>query len=179
MDLAAAENNITLAIDASTKSTGVAIYKNKELIKYQCITSSSKDVLTRIKFMVDELEKIYNDYNITQVIIEDVLPDNLTEDNNKWMKNRNTFKALMYLQAAILLMLHHYKADVELIGATSWRKRCGIKQGYVTRDILKARDIEFVKNKFNISVNDDIADAICIGWAKVNTQPEPAAFNWE
>lgn len=171
---------ITLAIDASTKSTGIAIYKDKELIKYHCIVNNSKDVLYRIKYMVDELEKIYKEYDINQVIMEDVLPDNLTEDNNKWMKNRNTFKALMYLQAAILLMFHHYKADIELIGVTSWRKRCGIKQGnYVHRDVLKTRDIEFVKEKFGLTVNDDIADAICIGWAKVNTQPEPAAFNWE
>ena len=68
---------------------------------------------------------------------------------------------------------------MEFIGASSWRKQCGIKQGAVTRDVLKMRDIEFVKEKFGLTVNDDVADAICIGWAKVNAAPQPQAFNWE
>lgn len=172
---------ITLAIDASTKSTGIAIYEDTELKKYFCIVNNSKDVLSRIKYMVDEIEKIYTEEKVDQIIMEDVLPDNLDNNNEKWIRNKNTFKALMYLQAAILLMFHHYgKNNVELIGASSWRKRCGIQQGgYVQRDVLKQRDIAFVKNHFNIDVNDDIADAICIGWAKTHSIPELKPFNWE
>ena len=108
--------------------------------------------------------------------MEQIIPDNLNDV--KWSKNQNTFKALFYLQAAIVLMFDHYNQEVEFIGASSWRKQCGIKQGGATRDILKARDIQFVKDNYNISVNDDVADAICIGHAKVNTIPEPEPFNW-
>ena len=35
-------------------------------------------------------------------------PDNLTKDENQWIRNQATFKALMYLQAAIVLMYDHY-----------------------------------------------------------------------
>ncbi len=173
------DNIYTIAIDASTKSTGIAIFKDKELIEYKCISQSSKNVLTRIKNMTDEIEKIYNNYNLnkTQIIMEQIIPDNLNDV--KWSKNLATFKALFYLQAAIVLMFHHYNEEVEFIGASSWRKQCGIQQGGVNRDTLKARDIEFIKNNYNITVNDDIADAICIGHAKVNRKPEPKAFNWE
>lgn len=169
----------TIAIDASTKSTGIAIFKSKELLEYKLITQSSKDVLKRIKNMTDAIEEIYNKYNMSgqiQVIMEQIIPDNLNDA--KWSKNQNTFKALFYLQAAIVLMFHHYEQEVELIGASSWRKRCGIKQGGATRDALKARDIEFVKQHYQIDVNDDLADAICIGYAKVNEQPEPKPFDW-
>ena len=171
---------ITIAIDASTKSTGIAVFKNKELHESKLITQSSKDVLKRIKGMTDEIEKLYLEYKDAddiQIIMEQIIPDNLNDA--KWSHNQNTFKALFYLQAAIVLMFNHYEKEVEFIGASSWRKQCGIKQGGATRDILKARDIEFVFNTYYVKVNDDMADAICIGHAKVNATPEPEPFNWE
>ena len=169
----------TIAIDASTKSTGIAVFKNQALIQYECITQSSKDVLLRIKNMTDAVEKIYNTYqgsNI-QIVMEQIIPDNLNDV--KWSKNQNTFKALFYLQAAIALMFHHYGKEIEFVGASTWRKNCGIKQGGATRDLLKQRDVQFVKDTYQITVNDDIADAICIGHAKINQKPEPEPFNWQ
>lgn len=174
---------ITIAIDASTKSTGVAVFKDKQLTRRHNIQDNGKNVLKRIKIMTDCIEEIYiaekdlNEGHQIQVIMEQIIPDNLNEA--KWTHNQATFKALFYLQAAIVLMFDNYGIDVEFIGASSWRKQCGIKQGGATRDVLKARDIEFVKEKFGFSVNDDVADAICIGWAKVNATPQPQAFNWE
>ena len=45
---------------------------------------------------------------------------------------------------------------------------CGIKTGAgVRRESLKPKDIAFVKSQFGITVNDDIADAICIGFSAV------------
>lgn len=170
----------TIAIDASTKSSGVAIFKNQQLIQYECIIQSSKDVLFRIKNMTSAIESIYNIYkdNETQIIMEQIIPDNLNEVE-AWTKNQQTFRVLFYLQAAIVLMFHNHNKTVEFIGASSWRKKCGIKQGGVKRDTLKMRDVQFVQNAYNISVNDDIADAICIGHSKVNTTPIPPPFNWE
>lgn len=170
----------TIALDASTKSTGVAIFKNKELIDYKCITQSSRDVLKRIKNMTDEIEKIFNTYKEenVQVIMEQIIPDNLKDmKEQEWIKNQNTFKALFYLQAAIVLMFHYYGKEVEFIGASTWRRNCGIKQGPgVRRDALKENDKQFVKNIYGITVNDDIADSICIGYSKVN---EVKPFDWQ
>lgn len=193
-------SKITIAIDASTKSTGIAMFQDKELIEYKNIKSNNKSVLKRIKYMTDAIEEIYVNHsnnsfinNLTkaitdgeydsptyQIVMEQVLPDNLTKDENQWIRNQATFKALMYLQAAIVLMFDHYDLEVELVSATTWRKWCGIAQGaYVKRDVLKVRDVQFVKEKYNIDVNDDIADAICIGYGKLNHEPEPEPFNWE
>lgn len=47
----------------------------------------------------------------------------------------------------------------------------------ITRETLKQKDIEFVKNKFNKIVNDDEADAICIGYAY--TLPSANEINFE
>ena len=174
---------ITIAIDASTKSTGIVVFKDKQLTLINNIVNNNKSVLKRIKYMTDEIEKVFhqaeaiaNDDKI-QIVMEQVIPDNLADE--KWTKNQATFKALFYLQAAIVLMFDHYDLEVELVGASTWRKWCGIKQGGVTRDILKQRDIDFVKQYYHKDVNDDVADAICIGHGKIFHEPEPAAFNWE
>ncbi len=168
----------TLAIDASTKSTGIAIFDNKDLIHYECITTSSKDVLTRIKYMTDKIEEIYKKYSPDQIIMEQIIPDNLNDE--KWTKNQKTFKALFYLQAAIVLMFHYYSIEVEFIASSTWRSMCGIKTGAgIKRNSLKPKDIEFVQNEYKLTVNDDIADAICIGHVKVNTMPTLKPFNWE
>lgn len=171
----------TIAIDASTKSTGVAVFKDKELIEKFNFTNANKSVLKRIKYMTDKIEEIYKWYaaldDSFQIIMEQVIPDNLNDA--KWTRNQATFKALFYLQAAIVIMFDNYDLEVELVGASTWRKWCGIKQGGANRDTLKSRDIEFVKNNYNIEVNDDVADAICIGHGKIYHEPEPAAFNWE
>lgn len=170
---------ITIAIDASTKSTGLAVFKDNQLLGYENFISSNKNVLKRIKYMTDKVEEIYkkNNQESVQVVMEQVIPDNLNDA--KWTRNQATFKALFYLQAAIVLMFDHYDIEVELIGASTWRKWCGIKQGNANRETLKFRDVEFVKKNYNINVNDDVADAICIGHGKIFHEPEPAAFNWE
>ena len=44
-----------LALDASTKSTGVALFEDTNLLDYTCFTASSADVITRITKMIKEL----------------------------------------------------------------------------------------------------------------------------
>lgn len=170
---------ITIAIDASTKSTGVAIFKDKELVEKYNFVNNAKGVLKRIKFMTDKIEEVYNQYKSEQcqIVMEQVIPDNLNDA--KWTRNQNTFKALFYLQAAIVLMFDHYDKEVELVGASTWRKWCGIKQGNANRETLKFRDMEFAKSHYGEVLNDDVADAICIGHGKIHHEPAPAAFNWE
>ena len=69
------------------------------------------------------------------------------------------------------------KIKIEFIYASSWRKECGIKTGAgVKRETLKKNDIDFVKKTYNLDVNDDIADAICIGYAYNHINQE--GFNW-
>ena len=66
---------------------------------------------------------------------------------------------------------------MEYVYPGTWRKDCGIRTGRgIKREALKKADIQFVKDNYNIDVNDDIADAICIGHAyQLNNQP---GHNW-
>ena len=148
-----------LALDLSTKSSGWAVFADKELIDQGCIVASSTDLYKRIHKMIDELNEIILNNSIDIVVVEEVRPDT-------GIVNLNTHRALMFLQAELMFLLHDKqpRIKVELVQPSSWRKNCGIKTGKgIKRDSLKQQDILFAKEQQQVNVNDDIADAICIG----------------
>ena len=153
-----------LAIDASSKSTGIAIYKHNKLTNYTCITSSSNDLFIRIKVMVDGIKKILSeDPDFDYIVLEEV--------RQQGFINIKTYKALMYLQGCISMMIHqNFKhIQIDFLYPSAWRKVCQIKQGRgVQRKQQKELDIQWVKQNFNINVNDDIADAIGLGYGYIN-----------
>lgn len=162
---------IILALDLSTKSTGFAIGTDEgKIIKSGCITASQKDVMKRIVRMRDSLTKIIQQNKIEQIVMEEVLPE----------FNSHTSKVLMWLQAAITIAAYETNSKIkcEYISPTEWRKTLKIKQGRgIKRQTLKKQDIEYVQKKYNITVNDDQADAICIFDAyndSINNE-----INWE
>lgn len=150
-----------LAIDASTKSTGYAIYEDEKLVKYGCFTASSLDVIKRIQKIVGLLEHLIADENIERVILEEVISEK--------GKTNKTYKALMWLQAAINFMVHDiYQIPIDYLLPNEWRAAIGIHTGRgVCREELKRKDIDFVKKNFDIEANDDICDAICLGYAYI------------
>lgn len=155
-----------LAVDASTKSSGIAIYKHNKLQKYDCITSTSTDLFNRIKVMVDGIrDLLIQDPNIDYLVLEQV--------RQQGFVNIKTYKALMYLQGCIGMMIHqNFKhIQIDFLYPSQWRKVCGIKQGRgVQRTTQKQNDIAWVKQNFKFQVNDDIADAIGLGYAYINKE---------
>lgn len=145
-----------LFLDLSTKSTGWAVGEDGKLIDYGCITSSSTNILKRISIMQKELDKYINKYQIKKIVAEEVRPD---------IPNSHTFKILTWLQGIIIYeaYLNNDNVEYEFIQPNSWRSKIGIHTGpKIKREQLKKADIDYVKNKYNISANDDICDAICI-----------------
>ena len=151
----------TLSIDASTKNTGIAIFDNSQLIHYQCINSSSTNTLKRIQYMTKEIQKIVKKYTPDKVVIQDVLPEDVKH-------NQNVFKALIYLQAALVLKLFDYDLQPTFYTASHWRAQVGIKTGPgIKRNQLKTASKKLVTALYHIEVNDDISDAICLGIAYI------------
>ena len=153
-----------LALDLSTKSTGYAVYDDNKLIEYGCITASSTDFINRIQKIIQELDVKLQKHQPSKVVAEEVRPE-----GGYGVGNQKTHKALMYLQAALEFLVHdNYskRVNIEYIYPSSWRAAIGIKTGRgVKRTSLKEADIAFVEETFGITVNDDEADAICIGFA--------------
>ena len=165
-----------LALDLSSKSSGWACFDNGELVSHGCITSSSTDVIKRIHIMTNGIKDILEkNPDIKKLIIEEVRPE-----GGYGVGNQRTHKVLMWLQAAVEFLIHDNfpKVKIEYIYPSSWRATLGIKNGRgIKRTTLKQADIAFVKDKYNIDVNDDEADAICIGLAQY-TKAENKDFNW-
>ena len=160
-----------LSLDLSTKSSGIAIFDNdKKLIDYTCITASSTDLVKRIYKIINDLKLFCQKYdNIDTVVIEEVRP----EGNQYGVGNQKTHKALMYLQAALVFFMHdnYPKVKIEYLYPSEWSSRCGWHSGRgIKREELKKADIAFVKRIYNIEVNDDIADAIGIGYAYLSPE---------
>ena len=148
-----------MAIDASTKSTGIALFQDDKLVRYENIISIRGNTLERIWQMTEKIQNIYKQFQPTDIIMEEVLPSDVRN-------NQNVFKALIYLQALIVLRLHKLKGQVKFYVASHWRSLCGIKSGRgVKRQTLKQASQDYVFKKYGLKVNDDISDAICIGIA--------------
>jgi hypothetical protein len=59
--------------------------------------------------------------------------------------------------------------EFNTIRPTEFRKELDFVQGKnVKREELKQQAINYVKKIYNLEVNDDVADAICIGCAVIN-----------
>lgn len=160
-----------LALDLSTKSTGYAVYNDSKLIKYGCLTATSTDFIKRIQKIIGEIDIILQEYKPDKVIAEEVRP----EGTGYGVGNLHTHKTLMYLQAAVAFLLHekYAAASFEFVYPSSWRATCGIKNGRgIKRSAAKAADVEWVEKTFGIKVNDDIADAIGIGYSQIQN------FSW-
>lgn len=150
---------VTLGLDLSSKSSGWSIFKDGNLYSYGCITASSQNLYKRIDKMIAELDKILATNKIDFVYIEDVIPSDVHE-------NQAVFKALTYLQGFVLHLLNKYNLQHKFFLANEWRKACGIHTGRgIKRESLKPKDIKFVETQYDIHVNDDVADAICINFA--------------
>lgn len=168
------------AFDLSTKSTGWSLFDQGKLIKHGCITASSTDVVKRInKITSSILEILKQNQPFDKIILEQVIPEKGSSSENIPVR---TYRVLMWMQAAMVFMVHqnYPKVDLDYIYPSAWRKKIGIQTGRgLKRDGLKIKDIQHVFNKFGIRVNDDEADAICIGEAaliKENDQDDMIVF---
>lgn len=155
-----------LGLDASTKSTGYGIFheETKRLIASGCITADSSDMLGRIKKIVKDIdERILAKYQVNKLILEEVLP------KNGYQRSVQTYKALMYLQGQIVMLIHDKYPYIEIIFKypSKWRKEVGIHSGAEKREVVKQRDITYVKNVFGLNVNDDEADGICLAYSEI------------
>ena len=159
-----------LALDLSSKCSGYAIVDNRRLIKWGCLKATQSDPIARIKSITKQLDEVLTEHpNIYVVVMEEVRPE--SGQDAQFQRNQHTQKILMYVQAAVVFLVHEHapSSKTEFYYPSEWRKINGIAQGRgIKREEQKVNDINFVKTLFQIDVNDDEADAIGIGVAYAN-----------
>lgn len=140
-------------IDASSKKTGICLLVNGELSDYELIdVSEIDDKEERTKQMCVMLLKQLTEYNPDIVYIED-----------SWnAMNVEVTKLLSRIMGVTYAWCIAKKRDWHSILPSQWRKYCGINQSKKKRAELKQASIDYVKEKYDIDVNDDVADSIAL-----------------
>lgn len=147
-----------LSFDQSTKITGYSLYNNSSLLTYGTLQSESneKNPIERMKQMYDKIKQCLIKYNPNFVVFENV----------QFQKNYGTFQQLSQLQGVLMSLLFERNIGFHMIEPTAWKAFCGVKGK--KREEQKANAIQIVKDKYNLSVSEDEADAILIGFWAIN-----------
>ena len=143
---------LVMGIDSSTTSTGWCILDNEENKIYaRGVIKPDKrlSMLKRIIYIEKEIKAIYAEYEPEYICIEEMVA----------FRNANSMRALIGLLYHLVIEFEKREALVVLVRPSEWRK--GKVKGRV-RSEYKANCIEYVKNKYGIEVEEDVADAICI-----------------
>ena len=151
-----------LGLDLSTTSTGYCIYDNEKvdygyiqhpknkILSYGVIKPSKKqDAIDRIIYIEKEIKELIIAKEVEYVCIEELSS----------IRGASTTKVLATLQGHLEVELRKKDMLVIKCRPSEWRK--GKVKGRTRRE-LKSSAIEYIKNKYDLVVNDDEADAICI-----------------
>lgn len=139
-----------LGLDTSTTSTGYCVMEDNKILAYGVIKpKKSLDVIDRIIYIEKEIKELIIAKEVEYVCIEELSS----------MRGASTTKVLATLQGHLEVELRKKEMLVTKCRPSQWRK--GKVKGR-TRQELKSSAIEYIKNKYNLEVNDDEADAICI-----------------
>lgn len=150
-----------LAIDLSTRSTGIAYSHQGHIIRWTTLTSENEDFRQRGLEIVEKISHILKTGKINYVILEDVYLGLNSDVLTKLSEVRG------------MLMYHIKKLGIEflLIPAVLWKHK--YKDIPVTREEQK----KFIMDKFfeftgEVPNSDDVADAYCMLRACMNTKSD-------
>ena len=145
-----------LALDQSSKTTGYAIFEDRELVNYGKITFSHSNPIERMNCLMQEIENIIKNNNIEKVFLEDIQMQGR-------VNNVVTFKILAFVLGMFEIYCFKNKIPYEVIPSSTWKSKCKIKGK--ARQEQKQDAQRFVKEVFDISPAQDTVDAICLGYS--------------
>ena len=148
-----------IAFDQSTTATGWALTDQQtgELLEYGVIKPKPSDPTNdRIRYTIKYCMTLCNKHQPTFVFIEGI----------QVQKNPRVYEILAKLQGTLEICLEERNYFVNVVKASEWRKKVGIKSR--KRAELKAEAIQMVKELYDLEVSEDEAEAIlfCRAFAK-------------
>ena len=165
----------TLALDQATHTTGYAIFDGTTLV-----TSGTFETTK-----TNEVERLAAIKNWVVCMIENWQPDVIGlegiqyQDASSGRKMGVTvFETLARLQGILMLVCFENDIKCEICPTNTWRHACGVKG--VTRTDRKRSMQLLVKQWYDATVSDDVADAIGIGHYLCNKIDRSMAIKtWE
>ena len=157
-------NNIILALDQATRTSGWSLFIGENLIDFGHWTFDQDDLAVRIYHLCGQIEQIIDKYKPSLILIENIQMQQLGGRDS----NISTFQKLAQVQGALMKTCVEKKIPYKLVYPTEWRKECNFLKGNDKhRDNQKKIAQEWVMQTFNKKCTQDEADAICIGYSEV------------
>ena len=159
-----------LAIDQATRVSGWSVFSDGRLLRYGTFETQ----------LEDEIERDVTIKNWLISMIKNWEPDYVALEGIQYEERYGvqTFATLARLQGILMACLSELNIPYQTCHTQVWRSYCGVK-GSTRND--KKRSMQLItKQWFDISVSNDCADAIGIGYYAYNTHfKKPVIENWE
>lgn len=152
-----------IAFDQSTTASGWALTDQEtgELLEYGVITPNPSDSTNdRIRYTIKCCMTLCHKHQPTFVFIEGI----------QVQKNPRVYEVLAKLQGTLEIVLEERNFIVNVVKATEWRKRVGIKSR--KRAELKAEAMKMVSDIYGIQPTEDESEAILFARAYSDTKGE-------
>lgn len=159
-----------LAIDQATRVSGWSIFSDGQLLRYGTFETQLEDEIERDNTVKNWMLSMINNWNPDFVALEGIQYEERF--------GISTFATLARLQGILMSCLAELKIPYEICHTQVWRSYCGVK-GKSRSD--KKRSMQLItKQWFDITVSNDCADAIGIGYYAYNNHfKKPIIENWE
>lgn len=159
-----------LSLDQASRVTGWSVFEGGKLMGQGTFSiPPSLSVGEKLTTFMDHLDELYAANNFHELAFEDI---QLQAGNVK------TYKILAMIQAIIIYWCEQHNIVYEILSPSHWRKilkeKYNIEWGRKRIDQKQAA-IEFVESKYNIKVDSDTADSICLGSAYILEHEQAAS----
>lgn len=157
-----------LALDQASRTSGWAVFDEGKLVTFGKFTAEQTEVGDRLHFIRAKVSELINDYDIDEVVFEDIqLQGNVAN-------NVATFKALAEVFGVLYELFVTLKMPRTAVLSTVWKSTLGIKGK--DRPAQKKAAQAWVEKTYGVKPTQDECDAICIGAHYVNNKVE--VFDW-
>lgn len=164
----------SIGLDQATHITGYSIFDDGKLIYADFFSASADDEIERDIEIKNWLIQLIQNWNPDIIGIEGI---QLQQLNNKTV-GVTTYQTLARLQGILMATCVEQNTEYIIVPPATWRSHCEVK-GRSRVDRKRSMQMK-VKEWFDITVSDDIADAIGIGkYINDKHKKRVEIFNWE
>jgi len=163
-----------IGLDQATHITGYSIFDNDELVYAGTFEATANDEIERDIQIQNWLIQLIHSWKPDIIGLEGI---QLQQFNDK-MVGVTTYQTLARLQGILMATCYNLKVDYIICPPATWRAHSDVK-GRSRADKKRSMQNK-IKEWFDITVSDDVADAIGIGkYINETHKKKVEIFNWE
>ena len=159
-----------LALDQSSRVTGIAVFQDGKLEKYEKLDLNDDNLAIRLVKIRNYIQQLIINEQITEVAIEDI------QLQNNVINNVETYRALAEVRGVLEELFQEMQIPYTIVLAGTWKSKLGIRGA--RRPEQKRAAQEYISNTYGLKPIQDICDAICIGDYIIQTSKQNKGCDW-